>query len=103
MGTNYYTVQKKPSLRSEIKHIGKSSAGWKFNFQGYESDNIKSVEDWKNYIKANDLVIINEYDEKVSFEDFFKLVEEKQKENNAEDFKYSVNVNGYRFSFSDFS
>ena len=104
MGTNYYAVKKKPSLANEPLHIGKSSAGWKFSFQGYQDElNIKSIEDWKDFLKNNDVVILNEYDEEVSYDDFFELVEKKQEENNPDDFKYSVNVNGYRFTFSDFS
>lgn len=103
MGTNYYAVKKKPSLYNGALHIGKSSCGWKFCFQGYEDElNIKSIEDWKKYLKSDDIVILNEYDEEVSYNDFFKLVEEKQKENNPDDFKYSINVNNYRFTFRVF-
>lgn len=32
MGTNYYAVRNKPTVESP-HHIGKSSAGWLFNFQ----------------------------------------------------------------------
>lgn len=102
MGTNYYTIPRKRSICQEVKHIGKSSYGWKFLFRGYEEENIRNVEDWKKYIKENDLLILDEYDDEISFEDFFKLVEEKQKENNKDDFKYSLNVEGYRFTYNNF-
>ena len=104
MGTNYYAVKKKPSLYNEPIHIGKSSAGWKFCFQGYQDDLIiKSLEDWQNYLKNDDVVILDEYDKEINYDDFFELVESKQKENNKDNFKYCVNVNGYRFTFNDFS
>ena len=52
-------------------------------------------------LKNNDeVVILNEYDEEVSVEDFLNLVKEKQKEKHDE---YSKNVNGYRFTDRDFS
>lgn len=103
MGTNYYAVMKKPSLYKKNIHIGKSSAGWKFNFRGYQDElNIKSLEDWKEFLKNKDLVILNEYDDEISYNDFFELVEYKQKENNPDNFKHNVNVNGYRFTFNEF-
>ena len=104
MGTNYYAVKRKPSLYNGVLHIGKASAGWKFVFEGYDDEehNIRSVEDWKEYLKANDCVILDEYDQEVGFDEFFSYVEKKQEENNVDDFKYSVNVNGYRFTFHDF-
>ena len=33
---NYYAVKKKPSIDKNLIHIGKSSWGWKFLFQGYQ-------------------------------------------------------------------
>lgn len=111
MGTNYYTVPKKPTLYPHHLHIGKSSAGWKFLFQGYQGYeleyekyiNINSVEDWKQYLKENDILIFDEYDQEVSYDDFFKMVEEKQSEENVDNFSNCANINGYRFSYNDFS
>ena len=111
VGTNYYTVPKKPSLYRKVLHIGKSSGGWKFLFQGYQDYeldnnkylNINNIEDWKNYIKENDILIFDEYDNEISFDDFFKMVEEKQSEENEENFSNCANINGYRFSYRDFS
>jgi len=111
MGTNYYAVKKKPSLYNGALHIGKSSAGWKFLFRGYQDEelnygadrlNINSIEDWKKYLKENNVVILDEYDREISYDDFFKLVEEKQKEENKDNFCDCCNVNGYRFTFHDF-
>ena len=111
IGTNYYAIKRKLSLHNYPIHIGKSSAGWKFLFRGYlinEDDqddfvNIKSIEDWKEFLKNNNLAIFSEYDEEISYDDFFNMIDEKQSEENKDNFKYAVNVGGYRFSFKDFS
>ena len=46
-------------------------------------------------------------DEIITFEDFFKMVEEKQNDPrnlaNEDNFTYSRNVGGYRFSDGEFS
>lgn len=112
MGTNYYAIKNKISLRPSSVHIGKSSLGHKFLFRGYSGEelgidyeklNISSVEDWKKYLYDNELVILDEYDELISYDDFFDMVERMQLEENDEDFKYNGNVNGYRFDFREFS
>ena len=104
MGTNYYAVQKRPSLYRTMLHLGKASAGWKFLFHGYMNNDftIKSIEDWKNYIRSKDLVIIDEYDTIVNRNKFFKMVEDFQSNENPDNFKDAVNVEGYRFSFREF-
>ena len=61
------------------------------------------MEDWKNYLKDNDVLIFDEYDQEVSFDDFFKMIEEKQSENNKDNFSNCANIRGYRFSYNDFS
>lgn len=103
-------MERKISMHNRILHIGKSSCGWKFLFQGYENAEgifdeeiyISSVEDWKEYLKNPKIIILDEYDQEISYEDFFNLVEAKQKDENKENFKYNANINGYRFSFRDF-
>ena len=117
MGTNYYVVKNGPSVREPI-HIGKSSIGWLFGFQGHNDrwddppvvwNTYKQVRDWlKKYtVDSTDYVIMNEYDEVVSFEDFFDLVDSKQKDpdclRNPDNFDYARNVDGYRFTYEDFS
>src|SRR5699024_9311121 len=110
MGTNYYVVKKKPTIKPPL-HIGKSSAGWKFLFHEVTKYNsfdynleIHTFEQWKNFLKNNnEIIILNEYDEEISINDFLKLVEEKQKENNEREFEYCKNVNGYRFTNGKFS
>ena len=83
MGTNYYhrTDICNCCNRYEEKHIGKSSAGWQFSFQGYNKcgdiPQIASFEDWKRELQTKG-VIYNEYGEYILFEDFVKMVEDKQ-------------------------
>ena len=126
MGTNYYHRKNICEYcdRFDEKHIGKSSAGWKFNFQGYkdESDSlILSFADLKKELQTGK--IFNEYDKVISFDDFVKMVENKQtgKFNNkpnknhydycqkeASNRGYDMSNDwkdkeGYFFSFSEFS
>ena len=110
MGTNYYVVRRKPSIREPL-HIGKSSAGWKFLFHEINKYNgfdhnleIHTFEQWKYFLENNkDILILNEYDEEVNVKEFLELVKEKQKEENKRNFEHCKNINGYRFSDSDFS
>lgn len=117
MGTNYYAVRNRPTTRDPI-HIGKSSIGWMFNFQSQNEtweeppvvwNTFNQVKDWlKKYtVDSNEFVIIDEYDEIIQYEDFIQLVEDKQNDeqcrSNPENFYYGVrNVDGYRFSDSEF-
>lgn len=83
MGTNYYqrTDICDSCNRYKEKHIGKSSGGWEFSFQGYnkQEDNprIQSFEDWKRELQA-DGKIFDEYGKEYSFEEFVALVESKK-------------------------
>lgn len=118
MGTNYYVVPNRPSIRERV-HIGKSSAGWLFCFQEQDNpwwDDPSVV--WHTYeqvmawlwewtVEKTDYVIMNEYDEIVSFDDFKKLVDDKQSDprclENDGNFAYGEkNVGGYRFIQGDF-
>lgn len=104
MGTNYYAIKRRPSLHNGLLHIGKASAGWKFCFRGYMSDDlcIKSLDDWKKYIKDNDMVILDEYDRQLTMSEFLKVVETMQKNENVDNFTRDANVEGYRFNFHTF-
>ena len=116
MGTNYYLVKNGPSVREPI-HIGKSSAGWLFNFQTQNETWNEPPIVWNTYkqvkdtlkrltVDSTDFVIMNEYDEVVSFDAFFELVDKKQADKrtleNHDNFAYSRNIDGYRFSDGDF-
>lgn len=116
MGTNYYAVRNRPTVESP-HHIGKSSVGWLFNFQEQNDswteppivwNTWPQVKEWlKKYtVDTQEFVILNEYDEIVSYDYFVHLVEAKQKDpfckDNPDNFTYSRNVDGYRFSREEF-
>lgn len=112
MGTNYYVVSTKPTVCHPI-HIGKSSAGCKFLFHRvdvwdnyFSNDPLNTFLQWKKFLEeqtANgNIVIMNEYDDVVSLNEFLALVERKQKENIPDDFTYSNNIDGYRFVDGEF-
>lgn len=110
MGTNYYLVKNRPSVDSGL-HIGKSSAGWRFLFHKppiWETDKpLNTFEQWRDYLKettkAGTHVIMNEYDEIVSYDWLMELIKNKQKEDSHDMFEYCENVNGYRFAEGEFS
>lgn len=101
MGTNYYAVEKKYNLNRDIKHIGKSSAGWRFLFR--EQPEYKTFEEFKKWLENSDYAIFDEYDREHSKKELLELIEEQQKENNKENFMYCYNRDGYRFNDRDFS
>ena len=113
MGTNYYAVRNRPTTRKPI-HIGKSSGGRKFLFAAQrdiwgdpplEWNTYNQVRDWlkKHTVDSKEFVIMDEYDDVISFDDFFAMVERKQKEEgNQEEFLYCRNVDGYRFEDGEF-
>ena len=115
MGTNYYAVRNRPTT-SEPVHIGKCSIGWMFNFQAHNEkwndppivwNTYNQVIDWlrKYTVESQEFVILDEYDRIISLDDFIEMVQEKQKsdKDNPDNFSYSRNVDGYRFSDGDFS
>jgi len=118
MGTNYYAVKNKASI-SEPIHIGKSSCGWLFNFQDQNNTwndipvvwhTYPQVKEWlKKYTTGKNppYVILDEYDRTIAYEEFIDLVEKKQKDkrnlSNPDNFTYSKNIDGYRFSEGEFS
>lgn len=114
MGTNYYAVKSKPTTREPI-HIGKSSLGWMFLFQAQNEvwddppvawHSFDELKTWlkKYVVEEGSYVILDEYDEVISYDDFISMVEEKQKadRNNPENFEFCENVNGYRFMDQEF-
>ena len=121
MGTNYYHRSNTCLCcdRYDEHHIGKSSAGWTFNFHGERDKNpefnplgetIVSFADWKKRLKIGR--IFDEYDEEISFEDFVKLIESKRNEKNNHTLycrenhpeqKCWIDENGHSFSEGEFS
>jgi len=80
MGTNYYTATKRcPECghKPEGIHLGKSSWGWQFSFQYNGGIYYKNVPEMREWLK--DKQIENEYGEPITHDEFWKMVEEKQK------------------------
>ena len=114
MGTNYYVVKNGPSIQDHV-HIGKSSIGWMFLFERQNNEwheppiawnTFNQVKEWlKKYtVDSTDYVIIDEYDEIITYDDFIEMVELKQErdKDNPDNFTYSDNVEGYRFTDGEF-
>ena len=117
MGTNYYhrTNICQCCNRFNERHIGKSSAGWQFNFQGYngyEIPNIISFEDWKKELQS-DGKIFDEYGRDISFKAFVQMVKSKQSQPNNH-YDYCIeqgyimdndwkDIKGYSFTSAEFS
>jgi hypothetical protein len=76
MGTNYYVAKNLCECCDRYDreyHIGKSSMGWAFTFQGYKYDNLTTWKLWKEYLK--DQIIKDEYGDTISYEEFVEMVE----------------------------
>ncbi len=116
MGTNFYAVLNRPTVRRPI-HIGKRSAGWLFNFESYNEpyddpplvwNTYDQVKSWlQEYVsEKSEYVIMDEYDRILTVTEFLDMVEAIQNDpnclKNRDNFTYSRNVNGYRFSDQDF-
>lgn len=79
MGTNYYhrTNICPKCGRFDEKHIGKSSSGWTFSFQG--SNKIRSYKDWLEILESGGK-IYDEYYCEVPLDKFKKMIENKKQE-----------------------
>lgn len=76
MGTNYYVAKDKCNCCGRYDkeyHIGKSSYGWAFSFEGYPHNNLTSWADYKNFLK--DKTIVDEYGSEMSYIHFVEIVE----------------------------
>jgi hypothetical protein len=76
MGTNYYVAKNLCECCNrydEEYHIGKSSGGWAFTFQGYPAVRLTSWKAWKEFLK--DQVIMDEYHERIDYDWFVQYIE----------------------------
>ena len=113
MGTNYFLVKNGASIREPV-HIGKSSAGWLFSFETQNDPwwGDPKIE-WHTYnqvkdtlkrltVDSDEYVIMNEYDDIVPYDEFIKMVDDKQNDafcyTNPDNFEYAENIDGYRFT-----
>lgn len=109
MGTNYYYRYDicGHCQRYKERHIGKSSYGWKFLFKAYvehwDRPIIKSIDDLVIFIQKNPGKIFDEYNVECSLEDFWGMVESKQKEKHTINDDREFISHGYYFCSSEFS
>ena len=90
MGTNYYVAKNRCDCCNRYDqeyHIGKSSMGWAFSFQGYPWAKLTSWKQWKQFLK--DQTIMDEYGDRVDYDWFVNMIETYK----SPDF---VNANGRR-------
>jgi hypothetical protein len=76
VGTNYYVAKNLCECCNrydEEYHIGKSSYGWTFSFQGYRAERLVSWRAWKEFLK--DKIIIDEYGERTNYDWFVDYIE----------------------------
>ena len=82
-------------------HLGKSSYGWKFCFQLNGKKYYKNIEELKEWLK--DKEIYNEYENPISYDKFWEIVEMRQKLKKSQDDDYVINIDGYDFLDYEFS
>ena len=117
MGTNFdvrYNICEKCGNYDEL-HLGKSSVGWEFCFQGHDFLKINSVKLWKDFIDKNKGKIFDEYNRKLTWDEIMTWVENSKggKEHstlNSIGFyrgkdieRYYKDPEGYCFTDMDFS
>ena len=104
MGTNYYAISNKPTVHHNKIHIGKASCGWRFLL--HYCDEFKSMNELKDFfdkhVRSGEYVIMDEYEDVISPDDMLGYIEQKQQDTNVDDFKYAMNIDGYRFSEGEF-
>lgn len=77
MGTNYYTVSNycECCKRHDREHIGKSSAGWSFSFQG--TDEIRDFDTWLANVKSA-AWIVDEYGTRVTLDELLTMIDNER-------------------------
>lgn len=83
MGTNYYAKRNTCATcgrGGDPWHIGKSSFGWRFHWNGYghDDDHPRTVDEWWAYLEANPDCIINEYQDAVTLAEFKAWVDARK-------------------------
>lgn len=114
MGTNYYVRKKKCPHCGHTPdgiHIGKSSYGWQFSFQYNGGKFYRNVTEMKRWLDSK--IIVDEHGNRTSQKDFWKMVEEKQKDPKNKNHTVEVMkshpdsagklIGGYSFSDVNFS
>ena len=76
MGTNYYVAKNMCECCDRYDseyHIGKSSYGWSFSFQGYTWNKLTSWKEWKEFLKTE--IIVDEYGKRIDYDWFVNMIE----------------------------
>lgn len=103
MGTNYYLhigICESCKRPQEVKHLGKSSGGWKFLFHKQ-----KGMENYKDFIGVvescvhNGAKIYDEYDQEIPYLDFIKIINSSQQDEHQ---LHAEVIDGYDFWDGDF-
>ena len=111
MSTNYYYRWRDKRGRVGKLHIGKCSAGWTFLFRAYPAQELKSFAQWLHFMAINEGTIYDEYDRKVDFVHFCKVVYDHKKKKKhkeeafkekIEDYSFFEDEAGYEFSIDEF-
>ena len=114
MGTNYYWLRPNEAYEEheisrlvqpkyEMVHIGRSSAGWCFKLHvypnGYNGLDINSWAQWKRLFKdlGDDLILVNEYYEKIDLDYLKTVVEDRSSSQDWETFDKELREGKYKF------
>ena len=76
MGMNYYVTKDRCDCCNRYDqeyHIGKSSGGWAFSFQGYPYMKLTSWKQWKEFLRNE--TIVDEFGEVKDYDRFVTMVE----------------------------
>lgn len=82
MGCNYYAHYHccdKCGHTNKVVHIGKSSHGWHFHFHSPAYD-IRCADDWRLELSTPGVVIKDEEENTVTYDDFWAMVKKKQED-----------------------
>jgi hypothetical protein len=107
MGTNYYVDRPRPccptcgQTTSEVVHIGKSSAGWRFQFRGYREEGLTSAKAWLEFLQ--DKPIVDEYGRHHELTDFVDMIRSKQDGRLAYGDRVEIDAVGYPVAHYEFS
>ena len=87
MGTNYYASKAIPPPcdrcgrfdEDDRLHIGKSSAGWCFGLHVIPERGLNSLADWKQHLSSPDIIIEDEYGNRVAFKEMISIISERHR------------------------
>jgi len=80
MGTNFYAcknVCEYCGIEESQSHIGKSSMGWCFSLHVIPEEGINTLGDWKTYLSKENVIIKNECDDIITFEQMIDYIENR--------------------------